>query len=191
MKTKAQIRNEVLERLRGASPIGLKRASKRIQLRLQDLPAFAHARVLVLYASFQREVDTHDIIRQLIGKTVLLLPVMSQKNEIDLAQTTSFDGLKPNRIGILEPRGAEPFEDLGEIGLIVVPGVAFDPSGTRLGRGMGYYDRLLAKMPKAVKVGLCYELQIVPTVPQEPHDIRMDVLISETRTVYCAGKNPQ
>ena len=77
-----------------------------------------------------------------------------------------------------EPTGAL-FTDYATIDLVIVPGVAFDRDGNRLGRGKGYYDRLLPRIPSAYKVGICFPFQIVEEVPAEPFDIRMDEIITQ------------
>jgi 5-formyltetrahydrofolate cyclo-ligase len=79
--------------------------------------------------------------------------------------------------GIAEPTG-EIFTDYAAIDFIVVPGVAFDAKGNRLGRGKGYYDRLLPRIPSAYKAGICFPFQLVEEVPAESFDIRMDIIIT-------------
>ena len=71
--------------------------------------------------------------------------------------------------------------------IILIPGLAFDLQGGRLGRGMGYYDRFLAKHPSLVKIGLCYDFQIIPEVPTEEHDVRMDYIVSSLKTTASAS----
>lgn len=90
--------------------------------------------------------------------------------------------LVKGRFGILEPPDSAPIADVRALDLILVPGVAFDHGGGRLGRGRGYYDRLLAGTP-AFKVGVCFDSQIVSKVPCEPHDIRMDAVITPSGMV--------
>ena len=63
--------------------------------------------------------------------------------------------------------------------MIIVPGVAFDPTGNRMGRGRGFYDRLLKSTPNAIKVGVAYDFQMLDTLPVEPHDVKMDLIITE------------
>ena len=80
--------------------------------------------------------------------------------------------------GIEEPTGTL-FTDYAAIDFIAVPGVAFDRNGNRLGRGKGYYDRLLPRIPSAYKAGICFPFQLVEEVPAEPFDIRMDEVITQ------------
>jgi 5-formyltetrahydrofolate cyclo-ligase len=84
-------------------------------------------------------------------------------------------------LGALEPPPAAPEVPPAEIDAIVVPGVAFSADGHRLGRGGGYYDATLAALPHALRVGLAFDVQVLPDVPRELHDARLDVLVTETR----------
>ena len=85
--------------------------------------------------------------------------------------------LQEGRFGIMEPVG-QLFEDYDQIDLVVVPGMAFSKVGHRLGRGKGYYDRLLPKLTRAKKIGICFPYQVVKYVPIFPEDVRMDRIIS-------------
>jgi len=87
--------------------------------------------------------------------------------------------LVPGAFGILEPSPTLPVVDLAKIDVFLCPGLAFDSHGGRLGRGRGYYDRLLARArPDAYKIGVCFPHQLVPETFTEPHDIHMDLVIS-------------
>ncbi len=88
------------------------------------------------------------------------------------------DSLQPGAYGILEPVDGSAEVPLEEIDAFICPGLAFDPAGHRLGRGRGFYDRLLAQArPDALKVGVCFPFQIVPDTFPEPHDVIMDEVI--------------
>lgn len=93
--------------------------------------------------------------------------------------------LKPGRFGVLEPTTGCPVMPLNQLDLVLVPGVAFDLLGGRLGRGKGFYDRLLANIG-GHKCGVAFEIQIVPCVPVEPHDVRVDSILTPTRWHPCA-----
>jgi 5-formyltetrahydrofolate cyclo-ligase len=77
-----------------------------------------------------------------------------------------------------------------EIDCVVVPGVAFSPEGWRLGRGGGYYDATLAALPRALRVGVAFEVQLVPTVPREPHDVALDAVVTESRLLTFERPRP-
>ena len=95
-----------------------------------------------------------------------------------LAALEAHPAFRAATYGIEEPTG-ELFTDYADIDFIVVPGVAFDRNGNRLGRGKGYYDRLLPRIPSAYKAGICFPFQLVEEVPAEPFDIRMDEIITQ------------
>lgn len=145
--------------------------------RLALHPRFTAASTVLLYHSLPDEVDTHDFVRYWATRKTVLLPVM-KNDEIELRQYTLEKGLSEGRFGVQEPEG-EAFEDYASIDLAVVPGVAFDMQGNRMGRGKGCYDRLLARMKNAgvYKIGICFPFQIVENVPTEPHDIPMDEIL--------------
>ena len=135
---------------------------------------FLHAQTVLLYYSLPDEVDTHALVARYYQKKRLLLPVVKGE-ELELRL---FQGqLQEGSFGIQEPEG-ETFEDYDQIELVVVPGMAFDKEGNRLGRGKGYYDRLLPKLPHAKKIGLCFPYQLVDTVPTDSQDIPMDKIIT-------------
>ena len=95
--------------------------------------------------------------------------------------------LAPGPMRVPQPRVPEPVAP-GEIAAVFVPGLAFDAAGGRLGYGKGIYDRLLGALPRGCrKIGLCFEAQLAPAVPTEPHDIPMDFLLTENRLIVCQG----
>jgi 5-formyltetrahydrofolate cyclo-ligase len=92
--------------------------------------------------------------------------------------------LRPGRFGVPEPAAGCPVIPLNQLDLVLVPGVAFDSLGGRLGRGKGFYDRLLAEV-RGHKCGVAFDVQIVPSVPVESHDIRVDSILTPTRWHLC------
>lgn len=133
------------------------------------------------YWALPDELPTHDIINQLLAyKKRVVLPVVTG-DELELFEYTGESCLQPQPpFGILEPRGTARV-DPAEIGIAIIPGVAFDEDWRRLGRGRGYYDRLFPQMPQAYKIGVCFAEQIVDCVPCEPHDVTMDWLCYENK----------
>lgn len=152
------------------------RQSAEIVAALEAHPAFRAASTILLYHSLKDEVDTHAFIRKWSREKRILLPVVTG-DDLELRLYTGPEDLAVGAYGIEEPTGAR-FTDYSAIDLIVVPGVAFDRDGNRLGRGKGYYDRLLPRIPSAYKIGICFPFQVVDEVPAEPFDIRMDEIIS-------------
>ena len=151
--------------------------SAEILAALEAHPAFRAADTVLLYHSLKDEVDTHEFIRKWSRLKRILLPVVVG-DDLELRVYTGPDDLAIGAYGIEEPTGSR-FTDYAAIGFIAVPGVAFDRNGNRLGRGKGYYDRLLPRIPAAYKAGICFPYQLVEEVPAEPFDIRMDEIITQ------------
>ncbi len=124
------------------------------------------------------EVQTHDFVNKWYKDKVVLLPCV-QGDDLVLRQYSGPDCMVAGeQFGIGEPQGPE-WTDLDKVDLIIVPGVAFDSHGNRMGRGRGFYDRLLKSTPNAVKVGVAFDFQLLDRIPVEPHDVPMDCVLSE------------
>nr|WP_321405372.1 5-formyltetrahydrofolate cyclo-ligase [uncultured Carboxylicivirga sp.] len=143
---------------------------------LIDSIDFKDAKNILLYWSMNDEVSTHDFILSYYNSKNIYLPVI-KGDDLDIVLFTGEKCLMPGaKYGIPEPTG-EPLKDESIIDLVIVPGVAFDNSGNRMGRGAGYYDRILKRVPQAKKLALAFDFQMVNKVPVEPHDIKMDKII--------------
>ena len=163
-------------------------ASQAIAERLESLPAWRSARTVALHAAMGAEVETADLARRAVsaGKRVVWPRVATSGPAMEFAECAAA-GLVAGSTRALEPPASAPIVPGREIDLVCVPGVAFDARGGRLGRGRGHYDATLARLPRsAFRVGLALESQIVPAVPNEPHDERLDAVVTETR-VLAAG----
>lgn len=150
---------------------------------------YRDAATVVLYAAKDHEVATDLIMADALRaqRHVLFPKVIVEQRELSLIRVDSPAQLASGAYGLLEPSGAEtvPVADLGRA-LICVPGLAFSPSGQRLGRGGGYYDRLLAAAgPRPQSVGLAYAFQVLDRLPQSLGDQRLDLIVSES-AVYRA-----
>lgn len=152
------------------------RQSAEVMAALEANPAFRAAHTVLLYHSLPDEVDTHAFLRKWCRTKRILLPVVVG-DDLELRVYTGPEVMTPGAYGIEEPTGT-PFADYASIDFIAVPGMAFDRQGNRLGRGKGYYDRLLPRIPTAHKAGICFPYQLVEEVPSEPFDIRMDEVIA-------------
>ena len=146
--------------------------------RLQQHPRVVKADTLLLYSALPDEVPTQSLLDELVaqGKTVLLPRVVSD-TDMELRQYTGMQDLQAGAFGILEPTG-KLFTDYKKIDVAVIPGMAFDKKGHRLGRGKGYYDRFLRLLPNTYKIGICFSWQLVDHVPTDEHDILMDHILS-------------
>lgn len=180
---KSLLRAEVLAR-RAAQ--GEKEAlSRRIVQRLFSLPAYQSAQTVLFYVDVRSEVRTRWAFPEVLAADKDLVVPYCVGSELELFRLRGLEELRPGRFGILEPEPRlrdRPERKVlpGELDLLIVPGVAFDRTGGRLGHGMGFYDRLLSRIrPEAAKIGLAFECQIVPAVPTEPHDVPLDTIITE------------
>lgn len=144
---------------------------------LEAHPAFGQAQTVLLYHSLKDEVHTHAFIEKWSKRKKIILPVVAG-DVLELRLYTGPDDLKVGAYGIAEPTG-ELFTDYAAIDLAVIPGVAFDSQRHRLGRGKGYYDKLLPLLPSASKAGICFPFQLVEEVPAEPFDVCMDFIITQ------------
>lgn len=141
---------------------------------LEQTAAFALADRILMYHSLPDELSTHKFLSKWKDRKRFFLP---RVNGVDLDILPYEESrLELGAFHIEEPTGTNTVS-ADEIELIVVPGVAYDRRGNRLGRGKGFYDRLLAST-KATKIGIGYDFQIVDDIPTEPHDVAMDIVIS-------------
>ena len=175
---KAEVRKRMRELKRAVPPEEKLRRSEAILRQLEQLPEWKAARVVLLYWSMADEVQTHAFVNKWYKDKVLLLPCVDG-DDLVLRQYTGPECLVAGeQFGIGEPTGAV-WSDLDAIQLIIVPGVAFDRNGNRMGRGRGFYDRMLKSTLGALKIGIAYDFQMLDARPVEPHDVKMDRIITE------------
>jgi 5-formyltetrahydrofolate cyclo-ligase len=185
---KAVLRREMLCRRQTLSPQAVAAASAAVTRRVMALPQWPLAREILAYLPTRGEVDTRELAKRILEEgRRLLLPRCREgaPGRLDLACVGCLDEAVPGHFGILEPPAAQCHAP-GAFApdLILVPGVAFDLSGRRLGFGGGYYDRLLA-LPMAAGahvVGLGYAFQVVERLPAEAWDRPVDTVITEQAT---------
>jgi len=176
---KKSLRRLFLEKRKSLSKKEVSQKSKIIRQKTLELPQIIPSKCILLYLPINNEVGTFDLIRhlQLVGK-IIYLPAYSNEN-YDICEFVSFDNLKVGPYGILQPINNSTM-DTGNIDMAILPGVAFDKSGTRLGYGKGVYDRLL-KNSRLVKIGLGYEFQVEDKLPKESHDVVLNVLVTDKK----------
>lgn len=145
-------------------------------LSVMGSPEWRNAHCVLLYHPLPDEVDVRPLIAAATeeGKRVVLPQVVGDDTVLRLY--TSEQDLQPGAFGIMEPTGPL-FTNYSSIDLAIIPGMAFDSRGNRLGRGKGYYDRLLARLPHARKVGICFPFQFVESIPADAHDIPMHEVV--------------
>lgn len=191
---KAALRAEMIRRRDALSPQERQRLSEAACDALMGSDPFRQARVIMLYAAIRGEASTWPLAAGALaaGKRLVLPRVQRRPPALILhAWSGAPDELERSKFGIAEPRPGAPQVAPGEIDLIVVPGVAFDLGGVRLGHGGGYYDRTLpilrAANPKLLAVGLCYHFQVAERLPLEPHDQRVDAVATEIGLHWAKG----
>jgi 5-formyltetrahydrofolate cyclo-ligase len=183
MTTKAQLREEIAQRRRGLDPEWSAAASARIADQLRDLDVFRDAGTVALYKATPGEVDLELLFAACrdAGKRICIPFFLEKENIYALTEITAETRFKPGRFGIEEPL-CPALAAVSGIDLMIVPGVAFDPSGNRLGRGGGYYDRLLSGF-SGISAAAAFDFQIYPQIPYDHHDIRVDLIATETKVM--------
>lgn len=179
---KPQIRQVLRTRLSAITDADAGARSRRAVKHVMALPEFAAAASVMIYLSTGDELRTDELAaRVLQDRKLLIAPRVAPENRlVPLAVRSLSDDLESGYRGIREPRSSCLPVPLGEIDLLIVPGLAFDAHGRRLGRGGGYYDRLLAAPElRAATVGLCFELQILPDIPALGHDQHVAIVVTE------------
>jgi len=188
---KKLLRQQAQKRRESLNWLEVQGKSHEITQRVLLLPEYKKARVVMVYLAINNEVDTHAIILNAWQqKKKVLIPVCQPASKtLMLSELRSLDELIPGTWGIPEPkkeylRLTEP----QETELAIIPGLAFDIHGTRLGYGAGYFDRFLPNLPaNCPKVAITYELSLTEYLPRESHDIPMDYIITEANTIKVAG----
>jgi 5-formyltetrahydrofolate cyclo-ligase len=189
---KSGLRAAMWERLATLTESDIQSRSRSVCLRLATVPHFVEAQRILVYVSTGHEVMTHQLTRDLLaeGREVSVPYYHVVKRHYMAYQIADFDrDLSPGKFGILEPK-PDPghVTPLGRFDAVLVPGLAFDAAGHRLGRGMGYFDHILSSI-HGIRIGLAYDCQIVTEVPTDTHDMHMDFLVTETKLIDCQGKS--
>ena len=176
---KKALRREIGAKKRALTPQQIEHRSAVLAERLYATPQYREAVSLYAYLSFNQEVRTNPIIQRAWadGKRVAVPKVVG--DEMVFIWIDSFDNLAPQgAFNIMEPIENGPVAD-DERALILMPGLAFDPEGHRVGYGGGYYDRFLEKEPDHPLVALCYDFQLYDRLEVEAHDVPVDVVITD------------
>lgn len=172
---KAELRRAIRTLKRQYSKTQLAEMSLEIVEKLLAHPQVRNSHTILLYSPLPDEVDVSPMLNVLRDKR-LLLPKVTGDTSMELRLYTGADCLSAGAFGIMEPTG-EAFSDYQSIDLAIVPGMAFDRECHRLGRGKGYYDRLLAQLPDIYKIGVCFSFQLVEAIPTDANDIPMNEIV--------------
>jgi 5-formyltetrahydrofolate cyclo-ligase len=186
---KQEIRDDVASKITGLNPNEVAQKTKAIEDRLFEFANFLESRIALLYAPAENEVATLDIIkRSFVYSKIIVLPAFDPET----FQMTLMKIDDPEKDLVEGPRGnLEPNPELCKVvpvdclDIAIIPGIALDEKGGRIGSGKGYYDRFIPNLPITTrKVGLVFEDQIYPFVPQESHDKHVDIIVTESRIIY-------
>lgn len=187
---KQELRAEALRRRRAIDPKELAGLSSRVEAHLLSLHEYKDARLLISYCAKDDEVQTRPIIERALadGKRVAVILTDVPSKTLSFSEIKSFeDDLAPGAFGILEPkRGKVRPVSIAQADVVLVPLVAWDEKGHRLGYGAGYFDRALAGARRITKVGLALESQRLAHIPESRHDVPLDVIVTERRVVRPA-----
>lgn len=185
---KDEIRRLVLARRSRLDAGERDRRGARIAQRALALPELAGVQAVVAYVGVRSEVPTAALMTELLARGVeLRLPFVGEDGSMRAAPVRSLDELAPGYRGIPEPRARFPVDAAGA-DAIIVPGVAFDEAGGRLGYGGGFYDAFLRATAETPRIGLAFEVQIVGEVPTTEDDERVDVVVTEERTIRIQSR---
>ncbi len=178
------LRQDARGKRQSLSPVLYAKKSAIIREKLEKLPQFKAAKKIMAYVSTNEEVDTRDLIKDCFKKGLTIYIPKVDRNELKIIPVRSWEVLEPGTFSILEPMMNEASEAANpeDLDLILVPGIAFDHRGHRIGHGKGFYDRTL-KNTKAFKIGLAFHEQIVDEIPDEEHDVPMDLIITDNSLI--------
>jgi 5-formyltetrahydrofolate cyclo-ligase len=184
-KSKAEIRGIIREHRNSMSAEEVTKRSANVRNRLYTLPEYTIAQNIMLYVSFRNEVDTTDIIAFALqqGKKVFLPGMARDGIDMDMFEIHDIQkDLAPGRFGVMEPKHhLRKCAEYDRIYLCIMPGIAFDRRGNRIGWGKGYYDSFLRKLPSTVKkFALAYDFQVIKKIDAGKNDVPIDGLITES-----------
>ncbi|MDD4201856.1 MAG: 5-formyltetrahydrofolate cyclo-ligase [Candidatus Omnitrophica bacterium] len=180
---KQELRKEILDRLKKQPEDSKITKENAIRDKFLSSEEFLNNRVIMFYVSMAEEVDTWTMIKEAIdaGKTVAVPYNLKETNDMVPVKIRDLKkDLEKGSYGIYQPKNKDDNKvPLKDIELVIVPGVAFDTNKNRLGRGKGYYDKFLKKLPKkTVTIGLCFDFQIVKNLPVDHFDLPVDKIIT-------------
>ena len=186
MDEKVKIRHKLLKIRKNLTGKDRALKDKKIADRLESLDYFRKANHILFYHSYNGEVDTLELIEEYIDSKQLYLPVIRGKSHFQAVPIKRPLNLSSGFEGVPEPIDTVPssiYDD--HIELIIIPGVAFDKKGNRLGMGKGYYDRYLHPNHAPIKIALGYEEQVLEHLPKDIHDESVDIIATDQNIYEC------
>ncbi|WP_297423195.1 5-formyltetrahydrofolate cyclo-ligase [Clostridium sp.] len=185
-ENKKVLRKEILIKRKNMNTTEKEKMDKIISDQLYESRYYKEATNIFIYISYDSEIDTKSIIYNALkdNKRIYVPRTEFETRIMDAVEIKSFDNLIETSYGLLEPSKKEPHINPNELNLIIVPGVAFDRNGGRMGYGAGFYDRFFKKingdnMKKITKLALAYSLQVLDEVPMSEQDVPVDFIITE------------
>lgn len=177
---KESVRSFILDLRINSSPEDLRLKSSAIFRALAALDCYRNAARVALYSPVRNEVDTSEIFGDIVatGREAYFPLVLG--GSLVFRRVRDLSELSPGAYGIPEPRASAEAAQAHELDLILVPGIAFDVSGNRIGYGKGYYDRGTAKVPREKRIALAYGFQVLKSVPRGKHDLGCGMVITES-----------
>ncbi len=181
--SKNELRKEMLKKRDSLSKVEREEKSAMIKERLFALEEFKKAKTIAFYISKGSEVNTYEMIANAIKlRKEVIVPVTN--NEIKFYKFTSFDNLAPGKFNVLEPK--TKITTKHEPDVVIIPGLAFDSDFHHLGYGKGYYDRALKKFQDSIRIGICFDFQLVEKIQKHEHDEMLHIIVSERRLLLCS-----
>lgn len=187
---KKQIRKDILEVRRSMDIDKKDTYDTLIEKSFFESSFYKEAKNIFIYISYDSEINTKRIINRAINerKNIYVPRTEFDTKLMNAVKINDFSNLVESRYGILEPKKEEPFIDPNELDLIVVPGVAFDKNGGRIGYGAGYYDRYFKRIneenkSRIIKLALIYDFQLIDEVPTDEEDVLIDAVLTEKQFI--------
>jgi 5-formyltetrahydrofolate cyclo-ligase len=187
-RAKRELRREVLARRDAMHPVERAERSRDIAARALGLPEIGDAGTVMAFWSFGSEVDTTPLIEGVLANRARLVLPRVEGTEVVAAAYASGDPVAASSFGAMEPTGGAVTAPL-EVDVVVVPGVAFDRRGARVGYGGGFYDRFLPRTRAGVPaIAVAFALQVVGEVPEGILDRRVDAIVTEHEVIRCGAR---
>lgn len=187
---KQTLKLQIIEKRNTLTEQEVKDKSKKVIENLSSLKEFKEAKNILFYVSCKNEVDTQEVIQELLEKkekNIIVPYTIKNKPKIFLSELKDFIELEPKTFGILEPKEKYIREfNNDKLDLVIVPAIVFAKNGHRIGYGYGYYDRFLKTIKKEiVKVGLAFDFQLIDEIPEEKHDVPLNIIVTEKEIIKC------
>ena len=188
LEKKTKLRRDLLEKRKTLpQPVQQKKSDLVLKTLLSE-EAFANASSVALYFPINGEVDTREIFRKCVELEKKVFFPKTRGSDLVFLRARNIEELTPGTFFIPEPPADAEYARSDELDLVLVPGVAFDLSGNRIGYGKGFYDRFLKDIPRHIRFGLAYRFQVLENVPSHETDVKTGRIITEDGAIDCLGE---